>query len=240
MFWKKEKKVVDERIEKESNYMMAKMYYLMSVLTIVSLVVKLCYKVPVYVYGLELISLAANWIFCVVSELKYGILFLKNKDEELLSIHHKILSKAMMISFWIIIIGEFLFVFIGNEFIKWVLLYFVIWGIPALIILFFAIKNGWLIWGTKNKEKNGKKELKKRTAIGAILFGVVMGFPMLFQDGVFHPEGLLWVFGLAAGWGIPFYLMFAGIMKLAEKKADKNVDMKEIEDEKQKNENCAN
>ena len=58
-----------------------------------------------------------------------------------------------------------------------------------------------------------------------------VGFPMLFQDGVFQPEGLLWVFGLAAGWGIPFYLIFAGFMKLAEKRADKNVGKKEIEDE---------
>lgn len=58
-----------------------------------------------------------------------------------------------------------------------------------------------------------------------------MGFPMLFKDGVFHIEGLLWVFGMAAGWGISFYLMFAGFMKLAEKRADKNVDKKEIENE---------
>lgn len=229
--WKNKRQQVDERIEKESNRMSAKMYYLMSILTIVSIVVKMCYKVPVYVYALELISLAVSGIFCVVSELKYGILFLKNKDEELLSIHHKVLTKAMMISFWIIITGELLFIFIANEYIKWIDLYFVIWGIPALISSFFAIKNGWLIWGTKKKEKDGKKELKKRTAIGALFFGVFVGFPMLFQDGVFQPEGLLWVFGLAAGWGIPFYLIFAGFMKLAEKRADKNVGKKEIEDE---------
>lgn len=228
---KNKKQPSDERIEKESNRVSAKMYYLMSIIMVISIVVKLCYKVPLYVYALELITLAVSGMFCVVSELKYGIRFLKEKDEELLSIHHKILSKAMMISFWIIIIGELLFIFITNQYIKWVALYFVIWSIPALIILFFAVKNGWLIWGTKKKEKSGKKELKKRTAIGALFFGLVMGAPMLFQDGVFHLEGLLWVFGMAAGWGILFYLMFAGIMKLAEKRADINVDNKEIEDE---------
>lgn len=229
--WKNKKKPVDERIEKESNRMMAKLYYVLSVLTIVSLVVKLCYKLPVYVYGLEPVSLVASGIFVIVSELKYGILFLKKKDEELLSIHNKILSKAMMVSFWIIIIGEFLFIFIANKYIKWVVLYFVIWGIPAIILSFVAIKNGWLIWGTKRKERDGKQELKKRTAIGALFFGAVMGFPMLFQEGAFHPEGFLWIFGMAAGWGIPFYLIFSGLMKLAEKRADKNVDKKEIEDE---------
>lgn len=228
---KNKKQLLDERIEKESNCMSAKMYYLMNVLMVISIAVKLYYKVPLYVYAIELISLTVSVIYCVVFEIKYGILFLKNKDEELLSIHHKILSKGMMINYWIIIIGEFLFIFLVRKYMKWVGLYFVIWGIPALIILYFSIKNGWLIWGTKKKEKDGIKELKKRTAIGAIFFGVIMGFPMLFKDGGFHLEGILWILGMAAGWGIPFYLIFAGIMKMSEKSADKKVDEKVIEDE---------
>ena len=156
--WKNKKQPVDERIEKESNRMSAKMYYLMSVLAIVSIVVKVCYKLPVYVYALELISLAVSGIFCVVSELKYGMMFIKNKDEELLSIHYKVLSRAMRIGFWIIIIGEILFMFIAKGYWGWGVLYIAIWGIP-------------------------------------------------------------------------FYLMFVGFMKLAEKRADKNVDKKEREDE---------
>ena len=112
--WKKRTQPLDERIEKESNHMASKMYFLLSVLTIVAIVVKICYQVPVYVYALELISLVASGIYAIVSELKYGILFLKDKDEELLSIHHKVLSKAMMISFWIIIVGELLFIFIAS------------------------------------------------------------------------------------------------------------------------------
>ena len=229
--WKKRTKLLDERIEKESNRMAGKMYFLMSVLAIVAIVVKICYKVPIYVYALELISLATSGIYAIVSELKYGILFLKNKDEELLSIHYKILSKAMMISFWIIIIGELPFILVENGYAEWVSLYFVVWGIPAIIMTFFSIKNGWLIWGTKKKEKDGKSELKKRIVIGSLFFGLVMGYPMLFEDGVFQIKGLLWVFGMAAGWGIPFYLIFAQIMKLSENKADKNVDKKVIEDE---------
>lgn len=55
---------------------------------------------------------------------------LKEKDEELLSIQNKILAKAMMISFWIIIVGEFLFIFVVPGYIEWVELYFVVWGIP--------------------------------------------------------------------------------------------------------------
>lgn len=229
--WKWKKQPVDERIEKESNRLASKMYFLMSALTIVVIIVKMCYKVPVYVYGLELISLAVSGIYAIVSELKYGILFVKNKDEELLSVHHKILSKAMMISFDTIIMGELLFIFTAYKYFGWVALYFVVWGIPALILSFFSIKNGWLIWGTKKKEKVGKRDFGKRTVIGALFFGLVMGLPMLFQDGAFHPEGLLWVLGMAAGWGIPFYLIMMGFMKISEKMADKKAMKKEMENE---------
>jgi hypothetical protein len=221
IMWRNKKQPVDERIEKESNRLAAKMYYLMSVLTVVVIIVKMCYKVPVYVYGLELISLVASGIYAIVSELKYGILFLKDKDEELLSIHYKNLSKAMMISFYIIIIGELLFIFTAYEYFGWVILYFVIWVIPALIHTFASIKNGWFIWGTKKKEMDGKKDFGKRTVIGALVFGLFMGLPMLFHGGTFHPEGLLWVLGMAAGWGIPFYLIMIGLMKVSEKMADK-------------------
>ena len=231
IMWKKRTQLLDERIEKESNCLNAKMYFLLSVLTLVSIIVKICYKLPIYVYALELISMVASGSFVIVSELKYGILFLKNKDEGLLAIYYKILSRAMMISFWIIIVGELLYIFVVPRYMEWVISYFVVWGIPAIIMTFFSIKNGWLIWGTKKREKDGKKELKKRTAIGALFYGVFMGFPMTFQEGTFHIEGLLWMLGMAAGWGIPFYLIFAGLMKLAEKGADKKVAEKEIEDE---------
>ena len=212
--------------------MAAKMYVLLSVLTIAAIIVKVYYRVPIYVYALELLSLAVSGIYLIVAELKYGILFVKDKDEELLSIHYKILSKAMMTSFWMLITGEIIFLFAVHEYTEWVVLYLVVWGIPAIIMSLFSIKNGWLIWGTKKKEKDGKKELKKRTAIGALFFGLFMGWSMMFKDGVFHIEGLLWVFGMALGWGVPFYLIFAGFMKLSETKADQSVDEKEIKYEK--------
>lgn len=50
---------------------------------------------------------------------------------------------------------------------------------------------------------------------------------MLFKGGVFHPEGILWILGLAVMWGVPFYLIFAGFMKVAEKRADKILEEQE-------------
>lgn len=225
MFWKKEKKVVDERIEKESNKFVAKMYYLITALTVISLTVKLACKLPLYVYTLEIIALVASVVYFLVSEVRNGILFVKNKDEELLNIHYGILAKAEMIIFYIIIIGEFFYLFIAGKYFFWVLSDFVIWMIPALIQTVVSIKNGWFIWGSKQKEEKGKKDFKKRVIMGSLFYGIIAGFPTLYSsDGVFQPEGILRILGLAVAWGIPFYFIMVALMKISEKKADKKLE----------------
>ena len=228
--WKrKEKKFVDERILKESNALAAKLYYATTILTILTLATKVICKLPVYVYALDLIVLLAGIGYICVCELRKGILFMKEKDEALKNIHQEILAKAWNIEFSIVIFGELVFLFVAGKYFFWVLSYLVVWFVPALVYTIAAIKNGWLIWGSKRREKDGKKYFKKRVVIGALFYGVFMGFPMLFKGGTFHPEGFLWILGMAAGWGIPFYLIFMLMMKVAEKRADKKLEEKELQ-----------
>ena len=230
MWKKKNKQPVDERLEKESNKLSAKMFYVMALLAMISLAVKIICRLPVKVYALEILALAAGIIFVLACELKKGILFIK-KDEVLQTIHEAVLAKAMMVMFWIFVFGDVLLLFVLGEYFFWILANFVVVIIPALIISVASIKNGWLIWGSKKREADGKKSFKKRVAIGALFYGVFMGFPQLYHDGAFHAEGILWILGMAAGWGIPFYLIFMAIMKVAEKKADEKLKEKEDESE---------
>lgn len=228
MWKKKNKQPVDERLEMESNRLAAKMFYVMALLAIISLVVKIICKLPIKVYALEILALAAGSIFALVCELKKGILFIK-KDEVLQTIHEAVLAKAMMVMFWIFLFGDVVFLFVSGEYYFWVLANFAVVMIPALVITIASVKNGWLIWGSKKREVEGKKNFKWRVAIGALFYGVFMSFPKLYHDGAFHAEGILWVLGMAAGWGILFYVLFMAAMKIAEKKADKK--LKEKEDE---------
>jgi len=231
MWSKKSKGFKDERIVKESNKLSAKMFYVITVATILLLVVKIACKLPAYVYLVEMFALAASLLYVLAAELKKGILFVKNKDEELQSIHEAVLTTGMMTSFWIVIIGEFLFLFFAGEYFLWTLSYFAIWLIPALIITIASIKNGWIIWGGKKRETEGKKNLKVRVAIGSLVYGIIVGGSFVYKDGEFHPEGILWVLGLAAFWGILFYGGMSLIMKASENKADKKLEEKEKEDE---------
>jgi len=223
MWKRKAKNVPDERIMKESNHLSAKMYYVVTVLTVISLIVKLVCRLPFYVYMLEILALLASVGYVLISEARKGILFVREKDEALKTMQEEVLAKGMNVSFWILILGELAYICLVRKYFFWVLSYLAIWFVPALIITIASIKNGWLIWGTKKREVEGKKSFKKRVAIGSLAYGAIVGFPFLFKNGTFHPEGILWILGLAAAWGILFYLIFMAFMKVAEKKADNNL-----------------
>lgn len=242
--FKKKKQPMDERILKESNHLYAKMFYVMQLLNLIVLLVKLVCRVPVYLYVLELMCLVVGALIVIVDEKRKGILFVKEKDEVLQTLHEETLTKAFSVNSWIIIMGELILMLallaFAAKYFFWVLSYFFIWLPPSLIVTIVSMKRGWLIWGTKKREETGKKEFIKRVIIGSAFFGLFMAFPSIFRGGSFHPSGLLLALGMGASWGIMFYILFIGMMKIAEKNADKNVEKQVVDIEKQENENCQN
>lgn len=227
MWKKKNKQIPDERILKETNRLSAMLYDTMVILSIVSIVVKMICRLPFYVMGLEILALVASGIYVIVREKKNGILFLKNKDDALKTIQEDILAKAMTIMLNTILFGELAFIFLAEEYLIWMVSYLAIWFVPALIYTIVVIKKGLFIWGGQKREKEGKQNFKMRVVIGSAFFGLFVGFPMLFRDGVFQPSGILWILGLGAMWGIPFYFIMVGMMKMSEKSADKQVEVME-------------
>lgn len=225
--WKKKKKVLDERIEKESNKLISKQFYVMLVLIILVMLVKIICKLPFYMYLLEAVALLVMVLYVVINEGSQGILFVKDRDESIQTIHEGMLAEAYNLAFNIITDGDLLVLFLvltfAREYFFWILSYFVIWLPSALWITIAAMKKGWLIWGSKKKETEGKKKLGVRTAIGAICFGVILTAFKAIERGGFQTSDIGMIFALAAGWGIPFYLVFTILMKVSEKKADKIV-----------------
>lgn len=119
------------------------------------------------------------------------------------------------------------FLFVAGEYFWWLCAYLAIVMVPALIYTVASIKNGWLIWGTKKRETEGKKNFKLRVVIGSLFYGIFVCSHMLIKDGKFDPWGILWILGSAALFGIPFYFAMMLMMKTAEKRADKNLEEKE-------------
>lgn len=217
------KRIKDERLIKESNKLNAKMFYLISVLLLIVVTIQAVNKLPIQVYGLGLLSFVISSGYVIIQKARKGLFFLKEKDEVLESINQSILATGFTIDFWILIIGEFLLMFLNLEYTWWYVIYLLTVMIPSLIITIFSIKNGWLIWGGQKRQEVGKKELRKGVVIGALFFGIVMSFPELYHDGTFHAEGILWLLGMAIMWGVPFYFIFSLLVDAGEKKADKQI-----------------
>lgn len=250
MLWKKKNQhqVKDERIEKESNQLAAPMFYLFSAELLACLIVKLVLGEPWYNFVLELACLAPAWSYVLVKRAQNGILVLKEKDDALLTIRNAILSKAFMISFFVIILGELFYMFAVTDYFSpdgvvnsaeeiwtremtWMLVYLAVWFVPALIFTIFTLKKGWLIWGSKKRETVGKKAFGKRVVIGSLFYGLIMGLPELIKHGIFYAKGWLMILGLSVFWGVLFYFAMLGMIKYSEKKADKAVKEQEGADE---------
>lgn len=233
----------DERIEKESNRFSGKLFYVVSALLIVSLVVKCCFDLPFYVYALEIISLAAGVVCFLVQELGSGILFVKKKDEALSELHNKALAKSMMVQFYVLVIVGCIQILLTDFYepfqqYEWWFFSFALIIFPvALILTVVSIKKGWYVWGGKNREKSGKKNMAVRTAFAALLFGVLTeignGFEDVYSDGVFHVEGIIGILVVGVLWGVMFYFVMLAVIKVSEKRADKRLKESGVETDEQ-------
>lgn len=217
------KRKPDERLEKESNELTAKMFYVITFLLLISLIVKLVCRLPYKVFILEIICLLASGIYFFAQEIGKGILGVRQKDEALSEIHRGILSKAFMIDFELLMTGELIYIFAVKDYFVWVLSYIAAWLIPALVITIASITKGWLIRVGKAQGKKGKKSFLISVILGSAAFGILMGFSDFYHDGAFHAEGLLSIIGMGAGWGILFYILMNFLIKKAEKHADKRM-----------------
>ncbi len=229
----RKKRKPDERIEKETNRYAGKLFYPMCMLLVISLVVKCWFDLPHYVYALEIISLTAGVVCFLFQELRNGILFVKKKDDALEELHNQALTKAMMVQFWIMTIGEcipmYLMTYIEpmQQYFWWYCSYMLVLFPLSLIITVLSLKKGWLVWGSKKQEKTGKKYFAITTVFAALSYGVLMeafdGFKHVYHDGAFHAEGVGRIFGMAAFWGVLFYFAMLGLIKISEKQADKRL-----------------
>ena len=237
---KNQNQIKDERIEKESNKVMAAVYWLFLAGLLASLVTKLVLGEPWYNFILEIVCIVPSLGYALVKRSSNSVLFLKEKDEALVTIRNGIMAKAFNIALNILITGELIYMFfvIGAlDVLKpedvewcieetWLLVYLAIWFVPSLIVTIFTIKNGWMVWGSKKRETTGKKNFAKSTAIGALFFGLMMGVVEVLENG-FSIKALIITFGTGAMWGILFYFMMLATIKISEKNADKAVKKQE-------------
>lgn len=208
----------DERIEKSSNALAAKLLWVMVALQVIVLIVKICLGGAAYCV-LDGVALAVGLGTAAILMTIRGVW--RAGDEILREIRTTCLARAFMAMLMTLVVGEFLLIMLDEANAKWYAASLIVWSIPALVYTVLSVKGGLFQWGSRKAESTGKGKLASSTALGALFFGVVMGGPECIKDGAFNPMGLVKVFGMAAMWGILFYLMFSTLLKVGGKQADK-------------------
>ena len=224
------KKIVDERVQKESNAVLARLYWVALALQAVVLVVKLCMGAELLQWALDgLIILAGLGVMAVMRNIKglWG-----RMDEALREIDNSVLSTSFGTMLWVALLGSLLLMFgNGEENALWygstMLPVLIASGIYTVI----AIKRGLLLWGGDRNKGCTKLQLRKSTTLGALFFGIVMGAPDCFVGGTFRIMGLVKIILMAAMWGLMFYGMMVLAINRGEKSANKTLEEVEADAE---------
>ncbi len=215
------KKIMDERITKETNALAANVFWLTLILQAIVLAAKLLLGAALRVCILDIAVLAVGFVGMILFRSIKGLW--GAKDEALREIEQAGLAQLFITMFAMLLIGEFLLVFMDEENLLWYMPFLLVWGLPTAIFTVKSTRRGLMVWGSQKAETDGKARLLKGSILGALFFGIVMGGPNCFKDGAFNPAGLIEVFTMGAFWGVMFYWGMRLMMKRSEKAADKAV-----------------
>ncbi len=71
------------------------------------------------------------------------------------------------------------------------------------------------------------KLFRKHCILGSLFYGIFMKWDSVWKDGIFNPKGILYILGMAAFWGIPFYFIMKLLISNSEKNSDKELEKAE-------------
>ncbi|MGL4654609.1 MAG: hypothetical protein ACRCWM_01790 [Sarcina sp.] len=236
----------DERIEKETNSVYVRGYIISQIVALLVIIGTLIARISLInlIIPVAVLVLSNAYIFVKMKKNDFDFkTFIKGPDECLASIRNRIFKEGYFVIFGIIMFIDILYLVlmilgtrIGVD-SRWVesltINYggsFAIFFIPGIYISFTVVRKGLFIpvrssltveGKVKNKEFNIKK-FRIRCLLGAIWFGVIMG---LMHPGHFKILEFLKITVITGGtWGIIFYVLMIGLMKVSKKAADKRAD----------------
>lgn len=236
----------DERIEKQTNKLYFKAYFITQIIAIISLGQIFSPLNKWWDFSIQFLVLIIFNIYTAIilkiNELDFKSVF-NPEDEYILEMRNKVFKKVYLQMFRIILLIEFIVViFILNPhinlFIKgdsstqialniigFVINGFAIWFIPALYFTYASIKEGIFVGiktkqGTSNnKSKFNKNKFRLRCLYMAIFFSIFQ----FIANPVFILSNVLKVIGAGVFFGVFFYFVMIAMIKLGEKRANKDL-----------------
>ncbi|MDR2203824.1 MAG: hypothetical protein LBE76_05960 [Nitrososphaerota archaeon] len=237
-------KIKDERIQKSTSQINAPMYYIILILTTISLTMKIALQLNPLTYVLEIIALISSLTYYTLSLTRKNMLFIKETDEVITDIKNSIKSNSYELCIIIFIVGQtilfiswFIYPLIPIQQVLSILSYTVMVVITSSYTSSKLTKKGLLVTWRSEKEKitiikNQKifSTVYSTVSIIILVVGIYLG-----HIGYISPNWSSTIIGVALGSCIIPVILFFNFKKtvlLNEKNANKEVTLAEnsIED----------
>ncbi|WP_297517664.1 hypothetical protein [uncultured Clostridium sp.] len=237
----------DERIEKESNSVLVGGYIIAQIAAVLVLIYTLIAKLSVVnlVVPIGYLVMTNGYLFVKMKSYELGFKdIIKGTDECIITIRNKIFKEGYFLGFYFIFLADLLVIIMivvqarvginSKNVMSFIANYsysFLIIIISSLYITVLTVKKGLMVpMNNGYKDEDGKlkkkefnpKKFRIRCLKGAIFFGVFMG---LVRPGHFEIWKFLKVVVVSGGiWGLLFYFLMMGMIKISGKSADKRAD----------------
>ena len=220
------KHINDERVAKEENRLYAQTYYLVLALTTAVLTAMLFIDRTFAVYIPIIVGSGGSLLFLLVRYAANGILFNRASDERIEDLKIRIKAACHLYCFVVYLVSGVVMPFIlpDNPIAG---MMFLIWIIPALVVLVRSVKKGIARGSLGENDKKSNLRFKVATVIGSLFFGAFTVWFSYDIDGIF--QNVIAALGMAAVWGVLWYFFMSRINKWSDKNADKH--LKAIEED---------
>ncbi|MGL4991480.1 MAG: hypothetical protein ACRC57_10040 [Sarcina sp.] len=233
----------DERIEKQTNELYFKAYFITQIIAIISLGQFASPLNKWWYFNIQFLVLVIFNIYTAI-KLKANNLEFKSiftpQDECILEIRNKIFKKSYLFMFKIILLIEFIIVVfvlnpyinifisketptqIGLNIISFALGSVAIWFIPALYVTLSSIKRGLFVKQVTSDNKNKKNFNKKKFRLRCFYMGIFFSMFQFITKPIFTLPSILGALFAGIFFGVFFYFAMIAMMKLGEHMANKN------------------
>jgi hypothetical protein len=215
----------DERVEKESGKIMADCYPILLAAVLVVAVAMMIHDTAFINCLPAIVGGVGSVVFLTARYAMEGILFARGTDERIVAVRMRIKSHSysFCLCVYLVIGVVYLFLDVPAYVIGGIV---ASWFIPSLVVTIRLIAKGLTGGGQPRETNKGIRTLARTTTVGAIFFG----FLTTWFTGT---EGF-WQFVLrallnGALFWVLFFLVYAGLMKLSDKQANKRLAKYEAE-----------
>ncbi|MCL2257785.1 MAG: hypothetical protein FWC14_06320 [Candidatus Bathyarchaeota archaeon] len=182
-------KINDERIQKGLAQNIAPMYFILLILTTLSLIIKMTLKLHPVFYMIEIIALIVSPTYYIITNAQKNILFVKETDEAITNIKNATKNNSYNLHFWIFLIGgiilgvsQFFYpIFLEGTALQTflsassMLSYLFLGGIPLSVASKKSHKAGLLVaWNSEKSKTTILKKLKQYYTAQAVCSGVII------------------------------------------------------------------